>query len=130
MIPIETEKIRRVVLVLQDDQAFVRLGIVGRPDAVLPLITQKVDVDPARREGLHRGPEVACPSDVLVGFMRVCPHRIDVQQKWRSAMDVGRLIVADAADGSLQDEDIEHGFPVKVGRHMQCGGRSSSARDQ
>lgn len=41
---VETEKIRRVVLVLQGDQPPVRPGIVDRPDPLLPFVTQKVDV--------------------------------------------------------------------------------------
>src|SRR5689334_9800250 len=116
---VEVEKIRWVVLILQGYQALECLSIVSRSNSFLPLVTQEVDVNPARREGLHRGPEVARPSFVPVGFSWVCPHRFDVQKRWRSAMGIGCFIVVDPADGSLQvgNEDLREGrrFPISIG---------------
>lgn len=99
---IEAEKIRWVILVLHGDETLIRLRIIGRSHPLLSLVTEKVDIDPTSREGLHCGPEVACPSDVSGRFLCVGPHRVDVQEKWCIAVDVGRLIVVNSADGPLK----------------------------
>ena len=91
---VQTEQIRRIVLVLQGDQACILGAAMNRSHPLLPFVAEEVHVDAPIRDRVHGLPEVARPLDVLVGFERIRPHRIDVERVTAMAVLEGGVVFA------------------------------------
>src|SRR5579859_2600113 len=99
---IQMEDIVWVIFSLQLRQPCVGLLAIGCPDPVLPLAAEKVHIDAASREGLHRCPEVARPGDLRLRFRWVGPHRVNVDHERRLTMAVGACISIHPGDRPLE----------------------------
>src|SRR5918994_1093027 len=102
---VEPEDVGWIVGVLQRHEALVFLRPVGRQDPVyafLRLLTQVVDVDAARREGLHRGPEFPCPPPAGLDLGRDGTNAEYEKTVARVAVAERGLVKASTADGASQ----------------------------
>src|SRR5829696_2162708 len=86
---VETEEVRRIVLVLQGYQPLV-VCAVCLLDPVFSLFSQVVDVDPCLEERLHRLEERTRPLDILFRVGRIGPLREDEEVVVLVPMPEGR----------------------------------------
>src|SRR5262245_19805095 len=97
---VHTEEVRRVVLALERPEPFVLGLAVRRPYSVLPLLPEKVHVDPARGIRTNRLPQLASPRDARSGTSGLGPDRVDVHCMGRPPVLEGRSLGILATDGA------------------------------
>ena len=101
---IVTEKVRRVVFVLQNHEPIV-IRAEGGFDAINPLLgleTNVIDRVAAGREGAHRLRHIARPADIGGVFRRIQPNRVAASLAERGAMAEPRFCGIDCRQ-ALQD---------------------------
>ena len=103
---VEAEHVCRIVLVLEDDQPLVRLRVEGRADALLAIVTDKVQVDALAHLRSHHRLELPDPAYIFRLFGRVSLHPDRVNVEGRVPEGERRLTIRHPAQRSSHREHM------------------------